>query len=162
MVNSFHGIGFLGVVLEWWVNKKRCIIINVYAPCDLPNKKKLWVDVLVAKHVEVAELWCVAGDFNLVRGLEERKRSDVGASPTMIVDDSTWFNLFLQMLGLIDLPLLGRQFTWVQPNGACMSRLDRILVSLNWSVEWGDVNIWALPRDIFDHCPIILRYNNFD
>ncbi|CAJ2649304.1 unnamed protein product, partial [Trifolium pratense] len=50
----------------------------------------------------------------------------------------------------------------VRSHGACMSRLDRILVSPNWLMEWGDVNLWALPRDISDHCPIILRYSNFD
>jgi hypothetical protein len=37
-----------------------------------------------------------------------------------------------------------------------------MLVSPNWLVEWGDVNLWALSRDIFDYCPIILKYSNFD
>jgi hypothetical protein len=116
----------------------------------------------VAKYVEVADLWCVVGDFNSVRCAEERKRCGVLSLPTAIVDDFSWFNLFIHKLGLLDLPLLGRKYTWVQPNGACMSRLDRMLVSSNWLVEWGDVNLWALPRDISDHCPIILRYSNFD
>ncbi|PNX70399.1 hypothetical protein L195_g057354, partial [Trifolium pratense] len=43
-----------------------------------------------------------------------------------------------------------------------MSRLDRILVSSNWLVEWGGVTLWALSRDVSDHCPIILRYANYD
>ncbi|KAK2447939.1 DNA-(apurinic or apyrimidinic site) endonuclease [Trifolium repens] len=85
-VKSFHGHGFLGVCLEWGVHKKSCIIINVYAPCDLLNKKRLWVDVLVAKHGEVAEFWCVLGDFNSVRGVEERNRCGPVTSPVMLVD----------------------------------------------------------------------------
>ncbi|GAU27881.1 hypothetical protein TSUD_159750 [Trifolium subterraneum] len=125
-------------------------------------EKRLWVDVIVAKQVEVADWWCVVGDFNSVRAADERRRSGELPPSAMNCEDSKWFNLFIQRLGLIDLPLLGRKFTWVQPNGACMSRLDRILVSPNWSVEWGDVKLWALPRDISDHCPIILRYQNFD
>jgi hypothetical protein len=137
LVKSFHGLGFLGVCLEWGVKKKLCMIINVYSPCDLFSKKRLWVDVLVAKYVEVADLWCVVGDFNSVRCAEERKRCGALSLPTVSVDDSSWFNLFIQKLGLLDLPLLGRKFTWVQPNGACMSRLDRMLVSSNWLVEWG-------------------------
>jgi hypothetical protein len=36
-----------------------------------------------------------------------------------------------------------------------------MLVSPNWLVEWGDVNLWALSRDISHHCPIILKYSNF-
>lgn len=41
-------------------------------------------------------------------------------------------------LNLIDLPLLGRRFTWVRPNGSVMSRLDRILVSEEW-IENGEM-----------------------
>jgi mannosylglycoprotein endo-beta-mannosidase len=134
-VKSFHGLGFLGVCLEWGVKKRRCIVINIYSPCGLLSKKRLWVDVLVAKYVEVADLWCVVGDFNSVRCAEERKRCGVLSLPTAIVDDFSWFNLFIHKLGLLDLPLLGRKYTWVQPNGASMSRLDRMLVSSNWLVE---------------------------
>jgi exonuclease III len=68
LVKSFFGNGFLGVCLEWGIMKRRCIIINVYAPCDLTSKKRLWVDVLMAKYGEIANLWCVLGDFNSVRG----------------------------------------------------------------------------------------------
>ncbi|PNY12726.1 hypothetical protein L195_g009361 [Trifolium pratense] len=98
------------------------------------------------------------GEFNSVRAPEERKRSGSLQPSSVSIEDSNWFNLFIQRLGLCDLPLLGRQFTWVQPNGACMSRLDRILVSLNWLVEWGDVTLWALARDVSDHGPF--RFNN--
>jgi hypothetical protein len=135
LVKSFHGLGYLGVCLEWGVNKKLCMIVNIYSHCDLLSKKKLWVELLVAKHVEVAELWCVLGDFNSVRNVEERKRCRVLPTSTVYVDDYSWFNLFIHNLGLLNLPLLGRQFTWVQPNEACMSRLDRMLVSSNWLLE---------------------------
>jgi hypothetical protein len=81
------------------------------------------------------------GGFQLGKGVEERKRCGTLSTSTVLGEDSMWFNLFIQRLGLLDLPLLGRNFTWVQPNGACMSRLDRMLVSPNWLVEWGDVNL---------------------
>jgi hypothetical protein len=45
-----------------------------------------------------------------------------------LVEDQYYFNLLLQNFDMEDLSLLGRKFTWVQPNGACSSRLDRILV----------------------------------
>jgi len=35
------------------------------------------------------------------------------------VEDMRFFNLFIQMLGLADLPLLGHKFTLVQPNRRC-------------------------------------------
>jgi hypothetical protein len=43
-----------------------------------------------------------------------------------------------------------------------MSRLDRILVSDGWLAEWGSVTLWALKRDVSDHCPIILKYDGYD
>jgi hypothetical protein len=49
--------------------------------------------------------------------------------------------LLIDNLGLEDLALLGRKFTWVQPNGVCASRLDRIMVSRNWMETWGDVSL---------------------
>ncbi|MCH98898.1 hypothetical protein A2U01_0019907, partial [Trifolium medium] len=153
---SFQGQGYMGVLLEWGREKKKYVILNVYAPCGLNGKKRLWVDILVAKQSVAAEFWCVLGDFNSIRGPEERQRGSGSMFYPGVSEDSMWFNIFLQRLGLSDLPLFGRKFTWVQPNGGCMSRLDRIMVSFNWLEEWGDTNLWALSRDVSDHCPIIL------
>lgn len=68
------------------------------------------------------------------------------------------FRDFIQNTALIDFPLFGRKFTWFQPNGPAMSRLDRILVSDNWFEFWGNGSLWALERDISDHYPLVLRY----
>jgi hypothetical protein len=65
-------------------------------------------------------------------------------------------------LELIDLPLVGRRFTWFHPNGVSMSRLDRVLVSNDWVTTWGNPNVWVLPRDVSDHCPLVVRYSNLD
>jgi hypothetical protein len=50
----------------------------------------------------------------------------------------------------------------MQSNGRSMSRFDRMLMSEKWLEEWGNVSLWGLKRDIFDHCPIIVRYNDYD
>lgn len=47
------------------------------------------------------------------------------------------FNQFIDDMHLIDLPLLGRKFTWVRSNGYALSRLDRFLVSESWLESWG-------------------------
>jgi exonuclease III len=62
----------------------------------------------------------------------------------------------------VDLPLTGRQFTWFHPNGVAMSRLDRLLVSSEWFNIWGNTSAWVGPRDVSDHCPIILHYDSAD
>jgi exonuclease III len=41
-----------------------------------------------------------------------------------------------------------------------MSRLDRVLLSQNWFGEWGNVSLWGLKRDVSDHCPLIVKYDD--
>jgi exonuclease III len=159
LISSFQGDGYLGVVLHWGVNDDVCIIVNVYAPCVLQAKKSLWVDLLVARRFHVVDHFCILGDFNSVRSPEERKGVLGGFE---ISEDSRLFNVFIDNVGLVDLPLLGRKFTWVRPNGRCMSRLDRVLVSEKWWEDCGAVSLWGLKRDVSDHCPLIVRYDGHD
>ncbi|MCH95019.1 transposon TX1 putative protein, partial [Trifolium medium] len=70
------------------------------------------------------------------------------------------FGGFIEDANLMDLPLLGRRFTWYHANGRSMSRIDRFLVSPEWLEMWGDCLVWVCPRDISDHCPLILKNNN--
>jgi hypothetical protein len=72
------------------------------------------------------------------------------------------FDDFVESLELIDMPLIGRSFTWFHPNGLTMSRIDRVLLSQDWNVSWGNPNVWVLPRDVSDHCPIVVRYSDSD
>jgi len=37
-----------------------------------------------------------------------------------------------------------------------------MLVSHNWKDEWLIGHIWGLHRDVLDHSPIIIRYEEFD
>jgi endonuclease/exonuclease/phosphatase family metal-dependent hydrolase len=99
------------------------------------------------------------GDFNAVRSKEERKGVGLGVE---VEEDMRLFNIFIENTGLIDLPLMGRKFMWMQPNGRCLSNLDRILVSQNWHMVWGNVSLWGLKRDVSDHSPILLKYDGHD
>ena len=42
------------------------------------------------------------------------------------------------------------------------SRLDRFLVSEQWLASWPDSCQYVLPRDISDHCPIIMQTKKVD
>ncbi|PNX54952.1 cysteine-rich receptor-like protein kinase, partial [Trifolium pratense] len=48
------------------------------------------------------------------------------------------FQNFMEALELIDLPLFGRRFTWYQASGGAMSRIDRVLISDEWAIGWGN------------------------
>jgi hypothetical protein len=73
--------------------------------------------------------WCVIGDFNAVLYPEERR--DLSAE-TFSNLEMRGFRSFLEDVDLIDLPILGRRFTWYHANGVAMSRIDRGWVPPEW------------------------------
>ncbi|GKU96029.1 hypothetical protein SLEP1_g9310 [Rubroshorea leprosula] len=97
-----------------------------------------------------------AGDFNFVKEHQECSGSRGNAK------EIREFKNFIMDSGLIDLPLIGRKYTWYHSNGTSMSRLDRFLVSEEWLLNWEDVRQWGLKRSISDHCPILLKNQKVD
>ncbi|PNX82715.1 cysteine-rich receptor-like protein kinase [Trifolium pratense] len=63
---------------------------------------------------------------------------------------------------LIDLPLIGRKFTWFKGDGHSMSRLDRFLLSEEWCLNWPNCKQLAKMRGLSDHCPLVLSANEED
>ncbi|GJV77026.1 RNA-directed DNA polymerase, eukaryota, reverse transcriptase zinc-binding domain protein [Tanacetum coccineum] len=64
--------------------------------------------------------------------------------------------------GLLELPLGGRNFTWMNKVGTKMSRLDRYPISQHVTYIFPDVKVSALPRGWSDHTPIMLHCNKVD
>ncbi|PWA65487.1 hypothetical protein CTI12_AA335310 [Artemisia annua] len=56
---------------------------------------------------------------------------------------------------MIDLPLLGKKFTWSEKYGKC-SRIDRCCVSMEWMDIWGHLDLSCLDNDLLDHNAIRL------
>ncbi|GKA25645.1 RNA-directed DNA polymerase, eukaryota, partial [Tanacetum coccineum] len=67
------------------------------------------------------------------------------------------FNKFIATNGLLDFQMGGRQFTRFSRSGDKMSKLDRFLVSHNFSHHWPDTTVTAMCRFISDHSPVILK-----
>jgi hypothetical protein len=160
-VFSFVGTGYVGVCLDWGAQKKRCYIVNVYSKCDLTNKRRLWESILMSKGGFGGEAWCVIGDFNAVLHGDERRGINLHGLNDVSVESAEFAN-FVSNMELLDLPVLGRKFTWFHPNGQSMSRIDRALVSEGWMQVWGQSSLWVLPRSVSDHCPLILRCGSVD
>jgi hypothetical protein len=73
LIFSFMGEGFVGVCLEWGVEKIVCFIVNVYSKCDMGGKRRLWNSLIMSKGGFGDGNWCVIGDFNAVLEREERR-----------------------------------------------------------------------------------------
>jgi hypothetical protein len=132
VVFSFIGEWFVGVCLEWGVEKTICLVVNVNSKCDINDKRRLWSNIISCRRGIGDGRWCIVGDFNAVCRGDERvgvNSVEVGRESVDLVE----FRTFLEELELVDLPLLGRRFTWYHPNGRVMSRIDRMLVSDEWA-----------------------------
>jgi exonuclease III len=158
-VFSFTGEGFVGVCLDLVDKQIRCCVINVYSKCNLRDKRRLWQEVLMTRRGFGEIVWCIVGDFNSITNSIERRGSSGGNGVGREMEE---FGDFLRQLELVDMSLLGRQFTWFHPNGNVMSRLDRVLLSAEWLNLWGVPNVWVAARDVSDHCPLIIKYSNED
>ena len=63
---------------------------------------------------------------------------------------------------LVDIPIVGRKFTWYKSNGTVKSRIDRILVSSKWLETLPNSKQYVLSRSISDHCALVLKDTNVD
>ncbi|XP_019447298.1 PREDICTED: uncharacterized protein LOC109350521 [Lupinus angustifolius] len=152
--SSIRGSGYLAVFGIWLGNSAKCCLVNIYSPCQLSQKRQLWEELIILRRSVVGVLWCFLGDFNAVRDGSERS----GIAFRVDQWELCLFNEWIRGMDLVDLPLIGIKFTWVQSGGGCMSRLDMFLLSAEWIDNWEGVFQWALPRSFSDHCLILLKY----
>ncbi|GKV29665.1 hypothetical protein SLEP1_g38570 [Rubroshorea leprosula] len=92
-----------------------------------------------------------------LEGTEEQLNNEERRGCRGIQKEMEGFEVFIVETGLIDLPMIGRRFTWYQPNERTMSHLDRFLINEEWLVTWEGLKQWGLKRSISDHCPMLLK-----
>lgn len=71
---------------------------------------------------------CVIGDFNSVRNPFEKVDRGNGGDAREI----TAFKDFIQSNRLVEIPLIGKAFTWYMPDGTSKCKLDRMFVNDDW------------------------------
>ena len=102
------GKGFIAVFGKNRVSNLSCVIVNVYASCNLRDKKALWEELSSVKRAYQDKVWCLCGDFNAVRSQCERKGIRVRDDQAKEIEG---FNSFIDTNALLDLPLVGKKFT---------------------------------------------------
>lgn len=126
-----------------------CVIVNIYGPCDVLERRRLWGYLLNLKSVYNVP-WCIGGDLNEIRSINERQ----GCS--MRDRGMRDLNSFIEDMELVDLQLMGRCYTWSNSqDNEKWSRIDRFLLDPNW-LERFKLKQWGLPRTMSDHCPLML------
>ncbi|GJT82117.1 RNA-directed DNA polymerase, eukaryota, reverse transcriptase zinc-binding domain protein [Tanacetum coccineum] len=91
-----------------------------------------------------------------------RKKDIKGVSPIEELSRIIELGDSLDNSDLIDLPLGGRLFTWMNKAGTKLSKLDRFLISEEVVEALPDVRVTAIDRLWSDHNPILLHVSKFD
>ncbi|GJR92162.1 RNA-directed DNA polymerase, eukaryota [Tanacetum coccineum] len=99
-----------------------CFMINIYGPQDSSTKSSLWNRIADFMHHHKGK-FILFGDMNVVRNENE----SFGSIFSQIEADH--FNSFIDLNGLIDLPIGGRLYTWMNKAWTKLSKLDRFLIS---------------------------------
>ena len=73
-------------------------------------------------------MWCFCGDFNEIRSRAERQGVDKGDFTSEIKG----FNGFIKSNMLLDLPIVGKKYTWFKSNRMAKSMIDIVLVTEEW------------------------------
>nr|GEW86600.1 RNA-directed DNA polymerase, eukaryota, reverse transcriptase zinc-binding domain protein [Tanacetum cinerariifolium] len=92
----------------------------------------------------------VLGDFNEVRNIDERRGSCFNPTSARVFDQ------FISASGLVDVKMKGYTFTWSNPSGSKMSKLDRFLVFEGIFSIFPSITAVCIDRHLSDHRPIIL------
>ncbi|GJU81651.1 RNA-directed DNA polymerase, eukaryota, reverse transcriptase zinc-binding domain protein [Tanacetum coccineum] len=87
-----------------------CFMVNIYGPQDHVSKLALWNRLTDFMHHHNGS-YIMFGDMNAVRNAQER----FGTTLNSIEADH--FNSFIDSTGLVDLPIGGRSFTWMNKAG---------------------------------------------
>lgn len=131
---------------QWWLT-------TVYGPQD-DWQKAIFLEELEAIRQQCPGPWAVLGDFNLI--LDEADKNNRRINRNLM----RRFRETVARLQLLDLHLHGRRYTWSNERAApTLVRLDRVLVSLDWEVQFPYCHLQALSSDVSDHCPMLLQTN---
>jgi hypothetical protein len=96
--------------------------------------------------------WLIVGDFNLYRSPEDRNR------PSADFCEIFLFNEAISSLGLVELPLKGKRFTWTnKQHPPLLERLDWFFTSSSWTTAYLFTSVSTLTIETSDHVPCLIH-----
>nr|GEV59119.1 RNA-directed DNA polymerase, eukaryota, reverse transcriptase zinc-binding domain protein [Tanacetum cinerariifolium] len=135
---------------DWMPNGKKLLIISVYAPQKLSEKKMSWDYLSLVMSNWEGEV-VIMGDFNEVRTKSERFGTLFNRHGAYL------FNRFISNAGLEEVPLEGCLFTWCHRSATKMSKLDRFIISDSLLCSCPNISSITLDRYLSDHRAILMR-----
>jgi hypothetical protein len=125
-------------------------LVLVYGPCGGPERD-LFVSWLFNLQIPLSDNWLLLGDFNFIRSHENRNK------PGGDTNDMFLFNDIIGHLGLLELPLKGRRYTWSNmQNNPLLEQLDWFFISTNWISDYPNSMVLSLANTGSDHVPCVV------
>ncbi|XP_072150422.1 uncharacterized protein [Setaria viridis] len=134
-------------------NSEQWVLTTVYGPQPDIDKVE-FLNELRSIHNTLTGPWIVVGDFNLLLHASDKNNVNINRR------NLGRFRRFVDDLQLKDIFLHGRRYTWSnERNTPTMERLDRVLVTVDWELNYPFFYLQALSSDFSDHCPLLLSTN---
>lgn len=74
------------------------------------------------------------------------------------MNDIFIFNVVISSLGLLEIPLKGRRFTWSNmQQDPLLERLYWVFTSASWTLSFANTTVLPLTRNISDHVPCVVK-----
>lgn len=94
-------------------------------------KRLIFIHWLYNLDISSYDNWALVGNFNFIRGPENRNK------PGGSVSDMMLFNDLIQHLDLIDVPFEGKHYTWSNmQDDPLLEKLDCVFTSSSWSLTF--------------------------
>lgn len=141
---------FVGVTLRHRTLNFRWDCITVYAPAQHEHSAR-FLEELSMRCRNAILPFLIGGDFNLIRGEEDKS---TGGGDTRLMNA---FNDFIENNKLKELYRGGGGFTWSNKQLIpILSNLDRILMTTDWEEKFPLTTLTSLTRVGSDHSPLLM------
>lgn len=148
--NSIKYTHFIGFLIRNRLSNFRFWVLNVYGPAQ-HDLSEDFINELYEFSAKVELPIVMGGDFNLIRNNKERNH---GQGDQKLMD---LFNDFIGRLHLREIFVSGAKFTWSNKQKLpTLVKLDRILATHSWDLNFCNCHAWSKPRVGSDHSPLIL------
>lgn len=134
-------------------NDRRWRLTGVYGEPARTARHKTW-DLLRNLSRDANLPWCLVGDLNNITSQLDKK-----GGPPYPSNLISGFNECLQDSGLIDMDIIGHQFTWERGRNTehwVEIRLDRVLTNNQWFDLFPTTKVYNLEGSPSDHSPLLV------
>jgi hypothetical protein len=131
-------------------NNANWTLVSVYRPCQGIERDN-FVTWLYNLEIPVDQNWLVIGDVNFIQSEENRNMPDGD------VNDIFLFNEIIGHLGLLELQLNGRKYTWSnKQRSPLLEQLDWFFTSINWNSDFPNTMVFPMASKGSDHVPCVV------